>query len=89
MSVECRKQCWIALVFTFLAHFLNLSVTNCDLADRIFRASGGFFLNLEFSLARDVYLRSDWPLRIFWFWFYDTNAGSVLNLSSREKSITS
>ena len=48
-----------------------------------------FFFNLEFSLARDVYLRSDWPLRIFWFWFYDTNAGSVLNLSSRKKSSTS
>ena len=54
--------------------------TNRDLVTRVFpRLRPVTCVYFDFSLApSDIFVCSNWPLRLLWFWFYDTQAKSAL-----------
>ena len=56
------------------------SKTNRDLVTRVFpRLRPVTCIYFVFSLApSEIFLCSDWPLGLLWFWFYDTRSKSAL-----------
>ena len=66
--------------------------TNRDLVTRVFpRLRPVTCVYFDFSLApSDIFVCSNWPLWLLWFWFYDTQSKSALahrpnNLTKRKR----